>query len=284
MGWRSRLRALTPAPVRPLLRPLDPAARRRDRRLAVLDGLVSGPPGLAFYDGDLNVLRLVARPGELEWVMRNGVIADAALWLPKVAHLIASGDTVFDVGGGVGVTAQYFAERARVVHVFEPTPASVRLIEQGLKLRGLSNVQVHAVAASDRAGTAEFNLLAVATHNSLGRVDTSPFLKTIAVPTIRLDDFAAERGISRIDFMKIDVEGFEHEVLMGAEGLLASGRVRRIFFEVNRRLLASIGRTAAPVHDILVRNGYALTDADGDPLDLAAMLEGRVTDALATRG
>jgi hypothetical protein len=53
------------------------------------------------------------------------------------------------------------------------------------------------------------------------------------VPTVRLDNFCADRGVEHIDLLKIDIQGNEHQALAGAAELLRTGRVETIFMELN---------------------------------------------------
>ena len=53
------------------------------------------------------------------------------------------------------------------------------------------------------------------------------------VQTICLDDFCRERCITHIDLLKLDVQGNEHSVLQGAEGLVRLGRLGTVFMELN---------------------------------------------------
>lgn len=56
---------------------------------------------------------------------------------------------------------------------------------------------------------------------------------TVSVEVSTVDDFCAAHGISRIDLLKIDTQGFDLEVLKGAAGALSSGVVRHVLVELN---------------------------------------------------
>jgi hypothetical protein len=96
-------------------------------------------------------------------------------------------------------------------------------------------------------------------------VNTSNHVGSIRVPTTTLDDFADRNGIGAIDFLKIDVEGFELEVLKGAAKLLSSHGIKGLLFEANKSVLFSIGKSAGPIHDLLSTYGYSVADLDGRP-------------------
>ena len=72
-----------------------------------------------------------------------------------------------------------------------------------------------------------------------------------------------ELNLNRIHFLKIDVEGFESDVLTGASSLLADKKIDYILFELQETLLQSIERTSQEVFDILFESGYQIIDLNG---------------------
>jgi FkbM family methyltransferase len=220
---------------------------------------------LALYDSVTGVLRFPESLSEARLILGRGAIADAVPWMLKIDPIIPDGGIVFDVGGFRGITSQWFARKCHHVHAFEPMPENAESIRMALKARNVENVSVHQIAVSDRIGTSEFHLYARKGHNSLGRVNTSAHVGSIQVPTTTLDDFVDRNGIGAIDFLKIDVEGFELEVLKGAAKLLSSHRIKTLLFEANKSVLFSIGKSAGPIHDLLSTYGYSVADLDGRP-------------------
>jgi FkbM family methyltransferase len=120
---------------------------------------------------------------------------------------------VIDVGANIGVMAKIFAERVKHVHAFEPAPRALRL----LIANSAPNVTVHAVALSNREGTAKFNERTALDESCLSD-------DGIDVPVRTLDSFGLKP-----DLIKIDVEGFEHQVLQGATETLKHSPV--VMFE-----------------------------------------------------
>lgn len=227
---------------------------------------------LALYDRDNDFLRL-PEPREALLLLEEDIITDAIYWIRKVEARLPRGGIIFDVGAHRGITAQLLARAASKVYAFEAMPENAESIRRVLKARSISNVLVHQAAVSDAIGTSDFHIymgfLESKGHNSLGKVNTSKYLYTIKVPTITLDDFTEQNKIPSIDFLKIDVEGFELEVLKGAAGLLSSKRIKMILFEANTPVLASIGRQLAPIYELMRSHSYAITDLDGEALTVS---------------
>lgn len=145
---------------------------------------------------------------------------------------------VVDVGANLG---QWTSEIVRLrgdhrlrVYAFEPAPEIANALEQRLAdFRDC--VTVVRVAASETDGTTQFffrpdNPL-VSSVVDIGDANT----EGISVRTMRLDTFAEEQGLERIHFLKIDAEGFDMPVLLGASRLLREQRIDVVQFEYNFR-------------------------------------------------
>jgi FkbM family methyltransferase len=136
------------------------------------------------------------------------------------SHQVAAemGDVVLDVGGCWGDTALAFASRVGgegLVYTFEFDPESLEILRANLALNPqLDVIEVVQAALWSRSGEAlEFVQAGRMTHvGPGGGGEASP----LRVQTKTIDDFVAERALSRVDFIKIDVEGAELSVLEGA--------------------------------------------------------------------
>jgi FkbM family methyltransferase len=175
-------------------------------------------------------------------------------------RLIRPGDMCFDVGANFGYYSCLFARCGAKVHGFEPLPSMSALNKETLELNGLQD-KVHtwntALGASE--GTITINTFpglsqGHATAVDLGRDDA--VANECAVTTI--DRFCARNGIHTVSFMKIDVEGYELDVLSGGSAMLAAPEAPVVHFEVNERCLASRNLDANAILDLLKRCGYSV--------------------------
>src|SRR6185503_4254574 len=112
-------------------------------------------------------------------------------------------------------------------------------------LSGLSGIlRVHEAAVTNREGRVTL-FRSDAAHSGWGSLTE---FKDIAgdraeVEATALESLLAREGITRVDFMKVDVEAGEFELLEGARSALADGVFRHVFIEFNGPRLAERGRT-----------------------------------------
>ena len=137
---------------------------------------------------------------------------------------IAPEDVVFDVGANRGYFTQLYSllvGRHGRVFAFEPVPTTFRVLQERMAVRQvIPNVDLINVALSDTNGTAVMHLpgrddgqASLLPHRGVGSWQIAEPAATFQCRQIRLDDFVAEQGITRLDFLKCDVEGAELLVL-----------------------------------------------------------------------
>lgn len=170
-----------------------------------------------------------------------------------ILDVLQIGDVVWDVGANDGFYARIFGEKTGAegrVFAFEPTPEShIKLTAQTESYPWVLN---ELMALSDFDGTSALVVLDAHRRNHLlqGSVEATDGngvpVKSVPVKVSRGDSYWTTCGITP-DLIKIDVEGFEEEVLAGMNGLLAAPKVRAVFVEVHFRLLEERGRTDAPI-------------------------------------
>lgn len=132
-------------------------------------------------------------------------------------------DVIFDVGANIGQTVErlvrYFPQSQ--IHSFEPERTSFETLKR--RFGASPGVHLHEVALGAASGTAALQINDNSEMNTL--VGTVNATSSVAVEVTTLDAFTAAAGLSHIDVLKIDVEGWELEVLKGADGLIAANNV-----------------------------------------------------------
>jgi FkbM family methyltransferase len=171
-----------------------------------------------------------------------------------ISACLREGDVFVDAGASVGQMSFHAARcvgaSGRVL-AFEPAPERYEDLVAGIEANGLGNVLPHRAGLAD---VVDEKLLCL--RGSPSMADQTRTENAVRVPVRRLDDVLAEHGISRVRFVKIDVEGLEPEVLLGASRLLASPEPPIICYEFGAH---AHGRA---VHEIL-GDRYALYQLAG---------------------
>lgn len=154
---------------------------------------------------------------------------------------------VFDVGANEGdFTARVLKLCSGAeVHVFEPNPPTFARLAS--HFADCSRVHLHAVGLSESDGVlqladyadaegskhASFSPDGIATIQPPQHGVGKPALAYTPVPVVTLDSVCERHGIETIDFLKLDVEGHERAVLLGAQEAIAARRCRNVQIEVN---------------------------------------------------
>lgn len=141
---------------------------------------------------------------------------------------IARRNIILDVGANAGTHSLAFARSFRTVHAFEPNRALWSQFERNVKLNKMNNVHLHRVGLGERDD--EMILYTIHKLNyGLGTFVKSAQYDLPLQPSSRCevrlgDSYLAALGIGTVDAIKVDVQGFEHEVLRGLEKTLERDR------------------------------------------------------------
>lgn len=162
--------------------------------------------------------------------LQSGVL-DSDHWWRALRDLDLHDGTILDVGANTGYTAAWFSTIAERVYAFEPDPLNVELLREQIRIRGLTNVEVRLSAVGDSVGKVEFHLKERGGHHALSDVGASRTTGKIEVPCTTVDRVMQDEAIETVALLKVDVEGFEPEVLRGAAAGLSSGAIQRVLFE-----------------------------------------------------
>ena len=207
-------------------------------------------------------------------ILRTGAW-EAASWDAMRMHL-APGSVFVDVGAHIGY---YSLKAARVVgpggHVIaiEPNPPTVRELEDNVRASGATIVNVQPVACSDAESM--LDLFAAPEANtgqtSLSKANASQSGTVAATFHVRarpLDDIVTDAGLTRVDVVKVDVEGAEMLVLKGAVDVLARYHPV-VMVELVDQQLRSMGSSDAQVRSFLNAHGYTARGTFEDNVEFA---------------
>lgn len=180
--------------------------------------------------------------------------------------LARKNDIVMDVGANIGCTVLLFAQVARQVHAFEPSPTTFRYLERNIAASGCSNIELYNLALGAKPGSSKIAYSPsnraggfISTHTQAGK---GHVVETVQIETA--DTLVERAGIPRVDLMKIDVEGCERQVLEGATFLVRSNKPV-VALELNHWCLNAFQRTSVPDFFDFLRSIFPIVYAvEGD--------------------
>lgn len=176
-----------------------------------------------------------------------------------------------DVGANIGLWSEaylrVFGARTARHLMAEPMPGNAARLRRRTEValsRLCPGVEIREAAIGDTDGKvvihfdSEVTTLASVRNarSDLGH-EVVELGQSITVPQLRLDDEIARMGVERVDFVKVDVEGYERAVFEGAQGALADGRIRNILFEFGTHQMVH-GETLAEYHAFFRGHGFRM--------------------------
>lgn len=136
---------------------------------------------------------------------------------------LRNGDVVFDLGANFGIFSAFASSKKCEVHAFEPTIETVK--KYLTKTASLNpNINIVTKAVSDKNGYQEFTIdkkdsrcngISKTKTNLLGHDEGK-----LLIPTTTIDSYVNEKNLSRVNFIKADIEGAERLMLKGARETL----------------------------------------------------------------
>jgi FkbM family methyltransferase len=179
---------------------------------------------------------------------------------------IEPGMTIVEVGANIGyytlLESRFIGPRGHI-YAFEPSPVNLRGLKINVLLNGLdSQVETFPYGIGNQTGTGRFFLTNKGNTSSfIARDDENGVHTTevMDVPLTTLDDFFSTRPVS-LDFLRMDVEGYELEVIDGMKQLLQTPRApRKMFIEVHSALLHKRGSSGRQFIERLRSAGYQVS-------------------------
>lgn len=170
---------------------------------------------------------------------------------------LREGQVFFDIGahvdGWYSILASRIVKDTGHVYCFEPIPAFFSRLNENIALNGCRNVTQESHALSNVNKKEKFFISGPESSLQNGSEDNG--LETVVVDTITLDEYTARKGIKRVDFIKIDVEGVERRVIEGAAETI--GKYRPLLLvEVVEQNLARFNTKPEELVEYIMGLGY----------------------------
>jgi FkbM family methyltransferase len=187
--------------------------------------------------------------------------------LELVRACLQPGMQVIDVGSNIGlysILADKLVGEEGKVWAIEPSGETAERLQRNLSLNGCNRVQLTQTALSDETDT----FLTLKSDNGFG--DAYRYLlpskgavapdggQTELVPVTTLDRWAAENGVTKVDFLKVDIEGGEFRMFRGAQEVLKANKDILILFENEADWCRRAGCTQQDTFDLLRSLGFEI--------------------------
>jgi FkbM family methyltransferase len=209
----------------------------------------------------------LARDGELDHKLVEGNFERAELRF--VERFLRPGMTVLDIGAHHGLytllCSKCVGRKGQVIS-FEASPRECRRLVKHVRINRCSNVRIEPHAVGSESGSADLYVVDGSCNwgNSLRAPVVSESTFKIPVQVCPVDDVLLELGISRVDFIKLEVEGAELSALKGIARLLRGVARPAILVEVQDIRTQPWSYPARAIIEYLGRAGYRWFELDAN--------------------
>lgn len=162
-----------------------------------------------------------------------------------ISSLLKPSDIFLDIGANIGWYTNLAATIIKdgVVHSFEPVPSIFEKLKRNTSLNDyLCTCNLNNLALGNKTGTVEIYTFAGLPdgHSSLSTHEREDF-RVSETEIVPLDDYLKENNIEQVDFIKIDAEGSEMNILEGAQKLFQMSSPPLLIIEMNEDASRSFG-------------------------------------------
>jgi len=139
--------------------------------------------------------------------------------------ILKQGMTCLDIGSNIGyyvcLESNSVGQNGKVIAI-EPSPTNFKYLKKNVELQRISNVEIFNFACGNEAGEIDFF---ISDRSNWSRVASKDFIdappdaivKTIKVPIKKIDSFIQEKSLTQLDYIRMDVEGYEVNILKGMQ-------------------------------------------------------------------
>jgi FkbM family methyltransferase len=174
-----------------------------------------------------------------------------------VKKIITPGMRILEVGANIGYYAMIesrLAGESGHLYAFEPSPFNIDLLRRNLELNNFRNYDIYPNAVGGKRGRAKFYVDSRSNLSGFIKREGAEYAGVVDVEMVTLDDFLKDK---KVDFIRMDVEGYEREILKGAENAFRSGILPKYFFiEVHSELLHKKSSSAEEIIRFMKGFGY----------------------------
>jgi FkbM family methyltransferase len=166
--------------------------------------------------------------------------------------------TIFDLGANIGITSMYFSNYAKDVYSVEPAKEHIECLKKMLEFNKIKNIHPLNYAIAGKNGKLTLN------HNP-NKTSYSLIAKTSEKDNEEIDAITIEKlfeitGVKHVDFVKMDIEGSEFEVVCGESFRKVAPMIDQIIIEMHQWA----GRNFNQLKEALRNNGFKVSTIPND--------------------
>jgi FkbM family methyltransferase len=188
---------------------------------------------------------------------------------PILKKIIHGGDTVIDIGANIGVLTLFFRKlvgNEGMIYSFEPNPVAFSILKKNINENNLTNIQIEDKAVSNKNDKVSFTIDSSITNSRIAKNHKDVTL----LDCVSMDEYFTENKMKKIDFVKIDTEGYDLTVLEGMTKIIQLNPELKIMVEFHTRLLQEAGTDPHDLLKFLHQQNFKIYDMGGlfDRLEL----------------
>jgi FkbM family methyltransferase len=179
-------------------------------------------------------------------------------------RFLQPGMVMVDIGAHIGeytLLASHAVGRSGQVHAFEPQAPIFPILRKNVEINGLENVVLNDLAVGDQVGELEFELANEPSMSSIRKHDIlDQSTQVVKVPVTTLGTYWSEHISKKVDLIKVDVEGAEKFVFLGATSLMeiSSAEAPTWIFEYGPQAYADFNYQPAELLNLIQQYGYSI--------------------------
>ena len=176
---------------------------------------------------------------------------------------INEGDTVIDVGAHIGeytlLGAKLVGTNGSIISV-EPARDTIKSLKENIILNDFKNCLVIEKAVGEKVETK--SLYKVSKEDVYGYLDqyvkNKKLTKQSEIDVTTIDEIVSSENLNLVNLLKIDVEGFEYEVLLGCNDTLKKNKIKKIIIEIHSEFLKAKGMNEDLIYTFLKKHGFKI--------------------------
>jgi len=210
-----------------------------------------------FPFGDVNREVTVECRNGLKYILRPKKLGDLVIFVEIIGKNIYTSHfsivgTIVDIGAHIGIFSVLAGKTGNHVYAYEPFPSNFKLLKKNIEINSLTNVKAFQKAVGSKMGVRSLFIDAkFSGGHSLYPFEGHPFNGSIKCQTTTLEDIFVSNDLERINFLKIDCEGAEYEILLNTP--------KRFLHRIDKIVIECHGGSGMRIADLLRNSKFDVT-------------------------